>query len=406
METPAVEKIVEIELLKLKNENQLVLDDNLTPFSLKVRNEMNKDQFLFDSPLKKEMNKSSTLDALNLELIEFPKFKEVKKVRSSKIGFKSKQKEVADTTNDDVVNTSADSSDVALDNLEIGDSPIASKQAGYEEMNLLKMFDSKIENADISLEEFPLYEFQPMNNQVIDNEELLKPLDNDPAVEAEDSNTVARRTRHKAKASSPRKQSVEQPKALQKSKSKIPLPTSVTDNIRRSKRLEPPISAESPTKKRCSPIKKFNLNLKPVLRMKSQNSLNLIVDSSTGQLHEATQYATEINANNGEGIPLPKAVNEQVTIPINGVRRSKIPKTAIVRGFNLYKIPNTKHSGKNNILGFYSEDAYKKYFSPNVSPNKVMKPNTSVNISQSSPSKKTSTVKKKRSVRWAEQLEW
>lgn len=137
--------------------------------------------------------------------------------------------------------------------------------------------------------------------------------------------------------------------------------------------------------------------MKPVLRIKSKNSLNLIVDSSTGQLHDATQYATEINANNGEGIPLPKTMNEQVTIPINGPRRSKIPKTAIVRGF-MHKIPSgTKQLGTSKV-GFYSEDAYKTYFCSKASPSKVMKPTTG------SPSKKA--VKKKRSVRWAEKLEW
>lgn len=379
METPSIEKLVDFELSKLKDENRLVLDDNLTPFSQRVRNEVNKDGFLFDSPLKQDLNnKSTTLDALNLELIEFPKFHDLKSKETS-----VDEEEQANRSID-----STDSSDIPLNELEVDDSPM-SKNTGYEEMDLLKMFDSKIENADISLEEFPLYEFQPSNLEVIESEEVLAFEENDLS--------IAARTRHKAK-NSPKKATT-----LKKSKSKIPLPTTTVlqNEIRRSKRLEQAFIESSPLRKVCSPKKRLT-NLKPVLRIKSKNSLNFIVDSSTGQLHEATQYATEINANNGEGIPIPKTMNEQVTIPINGPRRSKIPKTAIVRGFS-YKIPSAKYLSDNKV-GFYSEAAYKSYFSPKNSPNKIVK---SYKAEAGSPTKKNKTKKnEKRSVRWAEQLEW
>lgn len=381
METPSVEKIVEIELSRLKNENQLVLDDNLTPFSLRVRNDMKREDRLFDSPLKHGIHKSNTLDALNLELIEFPKFEQTENGLND-------DKE----TEDSIDSSSSDSSEVPIHHLEVEESPMSQK-AGYE-MDLLKIFDSKIENADISLEEFPLYEYTPISKEIIETEEALKPPDFLQGLDQDEEGSVARRTRQKIKTSPIKKQ----PTLLKKSKSKIPLPTSSLPGgeIRRSKRLESQNIPTSPTRKTCSPNKKFD-NLKPVLRIKSKNSLNLIVDSSTGQLHDATQYATEINANNGEGIPLPKTMNEQVTIPINGPRRSKIPKTAIVRGF-MHKIPSgTKQLGTSKV-GFYSEDAYKTYFCSKASPRKVMKPTTG------SPSKKA--VKKKRSVRWAEKLEW
>lgn len=378
METPSIEKLVDFELSRLKDENQLILDDNLTPFSQKVRNEVNREDFLFDSPLKQDLNKKpTTLDALNLELIEFPKFHDLKPKGTS-----ADEEEQANGSID-----STDSTDIPLNELEVDDSPL-SKNTGYEEMDLLKIFDSKIENADISLEEFPLYEFQPNNLEVIESEEVLAFEENDLS--------IAARTRHKAK-SSPKKVS-----PLKKSKSKIPLPTTTVlqNEIRRSKRLEQALIESSPSRKFCSPKKKL-ANLKPVLRIKSKNSLNFIVDSSTGQLHEATQYATEINANNGEGIPIPKTMNEQVTIPINGPRRSKIPKTAIVRGFS-YKIPSAKYLSDNKV-GFYSEAAYKSYFSPKNSPNKVIKPHKV----DGSPTKKNKVKKsEKRSVRWAEQLEW
>lgn len=388
--TPSVEKIVEIELSRLKNENRLVLDDNLTPFSLRVRNDMSREDCLFDSPLKNELH-GNTLEALNLELIEFPKFK----TATDETNLDDKEDQ------EDSTDSSSDSSDVQLNNLGLDESPISQK-TNYEERDLLKIFDSKIENADISLEEFPLYEFKGSNDKIIDAEvliatpEVLKELE-----KINDNSTIAKRTRQKAKTSPIKKPA--SAFTLKKSKSKIPLPTTALQagEIRRSKRLETHLFFDSPTRKVCSPNKSFR-NLKPVLKIKSKNSLNLIVDSSTGQLHEATQYATEINANNGEGIPLPKTMNEQVTIPINGPRRSKIPKTAIVRGF-MYKLPiPARHSdGAGAKVGFYSEDAYKKYFSPKASPSKVMKPSI-----ESPTRKKVGSSKKGRSVRWAEQLEW
>ncbi|GAV28603.1 hypothetical protein PMKS-002075 [Pichia membranifaciens] len=85
--------------------------------------------------------------------------------------------------------------------------------------------------------------------------------------------------------------------------------------------------------KKCSPHHHiFAENLRSALKPIPKALLNLIVESSDGSLEDATKYATEINAQNSEGIPIPEKTTELVNIPttapsVNGVRKS-----AIVRG--------------------------------------------------------------------------
>ncbi|CCH43401.1 hypothetical protein BN7_2949 [Wickerhamomyces ciferrii] len=398
METPTANKIVEIELSKLKNEHQFIFNDNLTPFSLKVRNQVNKEQGIIESPIPSTIKKSNTLDALNLELIEFPRFEEFESI-AQKIGKEDIEEADEDSTEEEeeeqAHNISNDSTDMKLDTLGIQDSPLM-KFPIFQDVTMNIPTVPKDKNAEFSLEEFPIYDFKHQTADIIDHEEVLQTPE------------IIRSSKVNDKIesnSTPTKKS--STNSIKRSKSKIPLPASLVNEVRRSKRLENQIPVHINDRNVCTPK---SLNSKsnpiPILRIKSENSLNFIVDASTGKLHDATQYATEINASNGEGVPIPQTINEQVTVPVNGPKRTKTPKTAIVRGYLLKLSSNgiKGNTSSNRRLGFYSEADYKKYFNPKHSPVKIMKPQSN----STSPTKKTKAkeLNTKRSVRWAEQLEW
>ncbi|GMG20397.1 unnamed protein product [Ambrosiozyma monospora] len=85
---------------------------------------------------------------------------------------------------------------------------------------------------------------------------------------------------------------------------------------------------------------------KPVLKSNiriRKNLLNLIVESSDGCLEDATRYATEINSQNCEGIPIPEKITELVTIPTTGQSPDGIKKAAIVRAM-IARTANTSNS--------------------------------------------------------------
>lgn len=84
---------------------------------------------------------------------------------------------------------------------------------------------------------------------------------------------------------------------------------------------------------KCSPHHHiFVENLKSALKPIPKSLLNLIVESSDGSLEDATKYATEINAQNSEGIPIPEKTTELVNIPTTASSASGVRKSAIVRG--------------------------------------------------------------------------
>ena len=100
----------------------------------------------------------------------------------------------------------------------------------------------------------------------------------------------------------------------------------------------------------------FAENLKSAFKPIPKTLLNLIVESSDGSLEDATKYATEINSQNSEGIPIPEKTTELVNIPtaapdINGVRKS-----AIIRGVrartDIKKPKNKLSTRKNNNSEF------------------------------------------------------
>lgn len=85
--------------------------------------------------------------------------------------------------------------------------------------------------------------------------------------------------------------------------------------------------------RKCSPHHHlFTENLRSALKPIPKALLNLIVESSDGSLEDATRYATEINAQNSEGIPIPEKTTELVNIPTTAPSINGIRKSAIVRG--------------------------------------------------------------------------
>ncbi|GME75060.1 unnamed protein product [Ambrosiozyma monospora] len=91
-----------------------------------------------------------------------------------------------------------------------------------------------------------------------------------------------------------------------------------------------PLGKKSP-RRICSPsTSKGRIPTKSNIRIR-KNLLNLIVESSDGSLEDATRYATEINSQNCEGIPIPEKITELVTIPTTGQAPDGIKKAAIVR---------------------------------------------------------------------------
>lgn len=96
-------------------------------------------------------------------------------------------------------------------------------------------------------------------------------------------------------------------------------------------RLERQISSKRSPGRVCTPVHRtFRKPSRPSIKVRD-NLLNLIVESSDGNLDDATKYATEINSQNSSGIPLPEKTTELVTIPTTGPAIGGIKKAAIVR---------------------------------------------------------------------------
>lgn len=96
-------------------------------------------------------------------------------------------------------------------------------------------------------------------------------------------------------------------------------------------RLERERSSKKSPGRVCTPVhRKFKSPSKPSIKVR-ENLLNLIVESSDGNLDDATKYATEINSQNSSGIPLPEKTTELVTIPTTGPAVGGVKKAAIVR---------------------------------------------------------------------------
>lgn len=120
---------------------------------------------------------------------------------------------------------------------------------------------------------------------------------------------------------------------------------------------------------------------------------NLIVDSLTGLINDATQFGTELNASNCEGFPLPEDINEVVQIPTNEDRACKRTKAkmAIIKAFH------HKHflARTGRRTGFYSKQEFVQYRGDGVQV-----------TSQASPSRPAKRRRTSPAVHWPEELEW
>lgn len=102
----------------------------------------------------------------------------------------------------------------------------------------------------------------------------------------------------------------------------------------------------------CEPHHRiFVHNLKSAIKPIPKNMLNLIVEASDGSLEDATKYATEINAQNSVGVPVPEKVTELVNIPTNGPTVNGVRKSAIIRGIKARtNLKDNKREQKDNAV--------------------------------------------------------
>ncbi|TID25435.1 hypothetical protein CANINC_002971 [Pichia inconspicua] len=188
---------------------------------------------------------------------------------------------------------------------------------------------------------------------------------------------------------------------------------------------------------KCEPHHRlFVSNLKPAIKPIPKNLLNLIVESSDGSLDDATKFATEINAQNSVGIPLPEKVTELVNIPTNGPTINGVRKSAIIRGIkartnvkNKNNLSTVKYPHKlseyrevlslgnsnrlninaNSFKGFYSLKEKHRFERRNEveTENKENFENNNDNIVNKRPRwNENYNLNKGKRVNWAESLEW
>ncbi|CCE78347.1 Piso0_000968 [Millerozyma farinosa CBS 7064] len=141
-----------------------------------------------------------------------------------------------------------------------------------------------------------------------------------------------------------------------------------------------------------------------------------LVDSSTGHLNDATQFATELNASNCEGFPLPEDTNEIVQIPTNEEvisakskrQNAAAHKMAIIKAFRnkYFNTENLQNDATELKLGFYNKEEYEMYMQ-----NQSLASGSGVAIASQSEGdislkNNKDDQKKKKQVRWADSLEW
>lgn len=174
----------------------------------------------------------------------------------------------------------------------------------------------------------------------------------------------------------------------------------------------------------CIPHHSTNvLPQKPNIKFSDKRHVNIyLVDSLTGQINDATQFGTELNASNCEGFPLPEDVNEVVKIPTNEEpsqskkRQKSKPKMAIIKAFHNSKHLSSFNCQQENAFnarpGFYNKEEYENY-------KRLIKKKSSegvevvtedlssefANYQQETNLRKNNTSNKKE-VRWANNLVW
>lgn len=180
--------------------------------------------------------------------------------------------------------------------------------------------------------------------------------------------------------------------------SQIPIPSRI------QKKLPPPPPPPQ-LEINCNPVAKdVSHELKSAIKTYNKPILNLFIDSSTGLLTEATRFATEINALNAVGIPLPKTIDELVSIPVNSRRRrraKKQKKMAYVKGL---KFDHTGEKEEKPKLGFYTPDEFRKYiWNLNKEEDDEEDEQEVEEAGGDSIEPKAKVVKR---LRWAKELEW
>lgn len=169
-------------------------------------------------------------------------------------------------------------------------------------------------------------------------------------------------------------------KVTKSTKSSLPILQPITNNPKRH-------TIRSP-KRLCRPKHTLLHPQKPSIKSLDKSNIFLI-ESLTGLINDATKYATELNGSHGEEYPLPEHENEVVQIPTN---EDKDPKMAIIRMYKPKRFAKTDESDHKN--GFYNEAEFYIYRDQQSSGVQVV----SSSVGSSSGTKK--------SVRWADNLEW
>lgn len=169
-------------------------------------------------------------------------------------------------------------------------------------------------------------------------------------------------------------------KVTKSNKLSLPILQPITNNPKRH-------TIRSP-KRLCRPKHRSLRPQKPSIKAFDKSNIFLI-ESLTGLINDATKYATELNGSHGEEYPLPEHENEVVQIPTN---EDKDPKMAIIRMYKPKRLAKTDDSDHKN--GFYNEAEFDIYRDQQSSGVQVV----SSSVGSSSGTKK--------SVRWADNLEW
>lgn len=146
-------------------------------------------------------------------------------------------------------------------------------------------------------------------------------------------------------------------------------------------------------KRICLPKHRSSKPSKPAIKYSKRNTNIFVVDSSTGLIHDATLFGTELNSSNCNDFPLPEDVNEIVQIPTND--DNKKAKMAIIKVLNTKYYDSDVTNKMNN--GFYNQEQFQNWENNRTSNS------SGVEVLQTS-SKEIDKSKPK--VHWPDNLEW
>lgn len=177
------------------------------------------------------------------------------------------------------------------------------------------------------------------------------------------------------------KENRDQTSKVTKPKPLVPILQPITNSLKRSPTRSP--------KRLCRPKHTQLQPQKSCIKTLDKSNIFLI-ESLTGLINDATKYATELNGPNADDYPLPEHENEVVQIPTN---EEKNPKIAIIRMYKPKRFVSTSSENKN---GFYNETEFNIYKDQQSSGVQV--------VSRSAGSSTGNSEKK--TVRWADNIEW